>query len=152
MERAFKKFLNMDDEKAGLVTFDQFIELFNAEPTGETKKVRAVARCRRRPRVVRCPRVRRCAARACPCACAALQLYDLYEDSETQCINIREVMLGLNNFTGATHEQKVRAFRAPCRSLCACVASLSRVVPWSRSRSASICSTRTAATASRRTS
>ena len=39
MERAFKKFLNMDDEKEGNVTFDQFIELFNAEPTGETKKV-----------------------------------------------------------------------------------------------------------------
>jgi hypothetical protein len=40
MERAFKKFLNMDDEKEGNVTFDQFIELFGAEPTGETKKVR----------------------------------------------------------------------------------------------------------------
>jgi hypothetical protein len=41
MERAFKKFLNMDDEKEGNVTFDQFIELFGAEPTGETKKVGA---------------------------------------------------------------------------------------------------------------
>jgi hypothetical protein len=40
MERAFKKFLNMDDEKEGNVTFDKFIELFGAEPTGETKKVR----------------------------------------------------------------------------------------------------------------
>lgn len=72
MERAFKKFLNMDDEKEGNVTFDQFIELFGAEPTGETKK-----------------------------------LYDLYESQETQSINIREVMLGLNNFTGATQDQKV---------------------------------------------
>jgi hypothetical protein len=44
-----------------------------------------------------------------------LQLYDLYEDQEAQAINIREVMLGLNNFSGATQDQKARPQRKrPC--------------------------------------
>lgn len=72
MQKAFKKFQNMDDDKGGMCTFDQFIEIFNAEPTGETKK-----------------------------------LYDLYEVPDAQAVNIREVMLGLNNFTGANQQQRV---------------------------------------------
>lgn len=72
MQKSFKKFQNMDDDKGGMCSFDQFIEMFNAEPTGETKK-----------------------------------LYDLYEVPDAQALNIREIMLGLNNFTGATGPQKV---------------------------------------------
>lgn len=103
MQKAFKKFMNMDDDKGGMATFDQFIEIFNAEPTGETKKVTGLL-----------------GGTLCVCVCcrrdggrAALppspQLYDLYEVADAQALNLREVMLGLNNFTGATPAQRVSA-------------------------------------------
>lgn len=134
MQKAFKKFLNMDDDKGGLGTFDQFIEIFNAEPTGETKKVRVFVYEESRA----CSDVvveNDGSAALYVLIVIPLQLYDLYEISDAQALNIREIMLGLNNFTGATQQQRVRMIfpRLPRSVLCLChVTSATPVQTWSQ--------------------